>query len=62
MQKEEVEIYENIGWGGMSICNNCKEFFPEISIEYLCLNCENNFKIDDARWNSSTNYKVVNMK
>ena len=25
MQKEEVEIYENIGWGGMSICNNCKE-------------------------------------
>ena len=42
------------------ICNNCKEFFPEISTEYLCLNCENNFKIDDARWKSSINYKVVN--
>ena len=42
------------------ICNNCKEFFPEISTEYLCLNCENNFKMDDARWKSSTNYKVVN--
>jgi len=42
------------------ICNNCKEFFPEISTEYLCLNCENNFKIDDASWKSSANYKVVN--
>jgi response regulator of citrate/malate metabolism len=41
------------------ICNNCEEFFPEISIEYLCLNCENKFKIDDARWKSSTNYKVI---
>jgi response regulator of citrate/malate metabolism len=43
------------------ICNNCKEFFPEISTDYLCLNCENNFKMEDARWKSSTNYKVVNM-
>lgn len=42
------------------ICNNCKEFFPEISTGYLCLNCENNFKMEDARWKSSTNYKVVN--
>lgn len=41
------------------ICNNCEEFFPEISIEYLCLNCENKFKIDNARWKSSRNYKVV---
>ena len=43
------------------ICNNCKEFFPEISVEYLCLKCENKFKIDDARWKSSINYKVINM-
>jgi len=40
------------------ICNDCKEFFPEISIEYLCLKCQNRFKIEDARWSSSTNYKV----
>ena len=40
------------------ICNNCKEFFPEISIEYLCLKCQNRFKLEDARWSSSTNYKV----
>lgn len=43
------------------ICNNCDEFFPEISIEYLCLKCENRFRMDDARWKSSVNYKVVNM-
>jgi len=43
------------------ICNNCKEFFPEISTEYLCLKCENKFKIEDARWKSSINYKVIKM-
>ena len=41
------------------ICNDCKEFFPEISTEYFCLKCENRFKLEDARWNSSPNYKVV---
>ena len=40
------------------ICNNCKEFFPEISIEYICLKCENKFKLEDARWKSSINYKI----
>ena len=44
------------------ICHNCKEFFPEISTDYICLKCENRFKLDDARWNSSVNYKVVNMQ
>jgi len=43
------------------ICNSCKEFFPEISIEYLCLKCENKFKLEETRWKSSINYKVVNM-
>ncbi|MFQ5781637.1 MAG: response regulator [Nitrosopumilus sp.] len=43
------------------ICNDCKEFFPEISADYLCLKCENKFKLEDARWKSSTNYKVLNM-
>jgi len=43
------------------ICNNCNDFFPEISIEYLCLRCENKFKLEDAGWTSSINYKVVNM-
>jgi len=41
------------------ICNNCQEFFPEISIDYICLKCANRFKLEDARWSSSINYKVV---
>lgn len=43
------------------ICNSCREFFPEISIEYLCLKCENKFKLEETRWKSSIYYKVVNM-
>ena len=42
------------------ICNDCDEFFPEISTSYICLKCENRFKLDEARWKSSMNYKVVN--
>jgi len=43
------------------ICNDCKDFFPEISIEYICLKCENKFKLEDARWKSSIHYKIVNI-
>ena len=42
------------------ICNDCDEFFPEISTSYICLKCENKFKLEEARWKSSMNYKVVN--
>lgn len=44
------------------ICNDCNEFFSEISINYICLKCENVFKLEEARWKSSTNYKVVSIK
>jgi len=44
------------------ICNNCEEFFPEISTSYICLKCENKFKLEDARWKSSMNYKIINMQ
>ncbi len=43
------------------ICNECKDFFPEISTEYMCLKCEHKFKLEDAHWRSSVNYKVTNM-
>jgi response regulator of citrate/malate metabolism len=43
------------------ICNDCKEFFPEILTDYLCLKCENKFKLEDARWKSSKNYKIISM-
>lgn len=42
------------------MCNNCKDFFPEISTNYICLKCENKFRLEEARWKSSVNYKVVN--
>jgi len=44
------------------ICNDCNEFFPEISTSYICLKCENKFKLEEARWKSSMNYKIVNMQ
>ncbi|MGY5144110.1 MAG: TackOD1 domain-containing metal-binding protein [Candidatus Nitrosopumilus sp. bin_32a] len=44
------------------ICNDCSEFFPEISTSYICLKCENKFKLEEARWKSSMNYKVINTK
>jgi response regulator of citrate/malate metabolism len=43
------------------ICNNCKDFFSEISIDYLCLKCENKFKLNECKWKSSKNFKAVNM-
>jgi len=43
------------------ICNTCSEFFPEISTYYLCLNCENKFKLEEGRWKTSQNFKAVNM-
>lgn len=44
------------------ICNDCKELFPEISIEYLCLKCKNKFNLEEARWQSSPYYKVVSVQ
>ena len=41
------------------ICNNCREFFPEISSEYLCLKCEHRFLLKDGRWESSKIYKLI---
>jgi len=43
------------------ICNDCKEFSPEISTSYICLKCENKFKLEEAQWKTSMNYKIVNM-
>jgi len=57
----EENTYQNDecpSWQNHYICNDCEEFFPEISIEYLCLKCQNRFKLEDARWSSSINYKV----
>jgi len=41
------------------ICNNCSDHFSEISSEYLCLKCENKFKLDEVNWQTSCNYKLA---
>ena len=43
------------------VCNNCKGFFSEISSNYLCLKCENKFNLEECKWKSSPNYKVMNL-
>lgn len=43
-------------------CNNCKDFFPEISSEYICLKCENTFPLEEGKWKTSKIYKLVNTK
>lgn len=43
------------------ICNDCRGFFAEIAVYYLCLKCENKFKLDECQWKTSKNYKAVNM-
>lgn len=43
------------------ICNDCKDFFPDLSTDYLCLKCENKFKLEDARWKVSKSFKVLNI-
>ncbi|MFQ5440472.1 MAG: response regulator [Nitrosopumilaceae archaeon] len=41
------------------ICNNCSGDFSELSLDYLCLKCENKFKLDDVNWLTSCNYKIA---
>ena len=43
-------------------CNDCKDFFPEISTEYLCLKCENTFPLEEGKWKTSKIYKLINTK
>ena len=43
------------------VCNNCKGFFSEINSNYLCLKCENKFKLEECKWKSSPNYKVMTL-
>jgi len=44
------------------ICNNCKEVFAEVAVHYLCLNCENRYTLDEAKWKTSTHYRTVNIQ
>lgn len=40
-------------------CNDCNEKFQEIGTKFLCLKCNNQFKMEDAKWATSLGYRVV---
>ena len=43
------------------ICNDCDDKFVEPSCEYLCLRCNNRFKLDQAKWTTSEGFRAINL-
>jgi response regulator of citrate/malate metabolism len=43
------------------ICNECNDFHPELSMEYVCLKCDHKFPLEKCKWKTNKIYKVVNM-
>jgi len=43
------------------ICTDCGDKFAEPSQEYLCLHCNNRFKLDQAKWTTSEGFKAINL-
>ena len=41
------------------VCQNCGEVFQDIYTSFLCLKCNNTFKVDDGKWKESMEYKLV---
>ena len=41
------------------VCKNCGEIFQDVYTEFLCLKCNNVFKLDDGRWKESMEYKLI---
>jgi len=37
-------------------CNDCADKFPEILINFICLKCNNKFKLEQAKWEESPGY------
>jgi len=40
------------------ICNDCSNFFPQLSTDYVCLKCQNKFSLDECKWKTSPFYKT----
>jgi response regulator of citrate/malate metabolism len=40
-------------------CNDCKENFPDITSNFLCLRCSNRFPIEQAKWEITPCYQIV---
>lgn len=43
----------------MYLCNGCGEIFAEILLEYLCLKCNDRFKLENAKLLTSNGYKWI---
>ena len=43
------------------VCNDCDDKFAEPSQEYLCLHCNNRFKLDQAKWITSEGFRAINL-
>jgi len=43
------------------ICTDCSDKFAEPSHEYLCLHCNNRFKLDQAKWTTSEGFRAINL-
>jgi len=43
------------------ICTDCGDKFAEPSQEYLCLRCNNKFKLDQAKWTTSEGFRALNL-
>ena len=39
------------------ICNDCQEKFPEPTMDYVCIRCNNKFKLEQAKWNTSEGFR-----
>jgi response regulator RpfG family c-di-GMP phosphodiesterase len=43
------------------ICNDCNDKFPEPAISFLCLRCNNSFKLENATWSMSPGFKAIKL-
>ena len=43
------------------MCTDCGEKFAEPLNDYLCMKCNNRFKIDQATWMTSEAFRAVNL-
>ncbi|TLX70061.1 MAG: response regulator [Thaumarchaeota archaeon] len=39
------------------ICNDCQEKFPEPTMDYVCIRCNNKFKLEQAKWITSEGFR-----
>ena len=39
-------------------CNECEEKFQEVATKFLCLKCNAQFRIEDAKWQTSFGYRI----